>query len=284
MPHGGFDAWAIWNVKAKMLYYHPEIAFSYPVINHASYPPLQPALIALGFHIAGDSVAVPIFLHGAVFFATLWLLRSCWWGLLIAGITILPFAASQFADLPLALSLLCAVAAFQSRHAGQVGLALGLGLLIKNEGLMIAGIFMAIWTVSERRIPWRALLAMAPFLVMLILFKVMVNVPNDVLSAEGIIERLMTPERYAWVAVLGLLGLTQFGTGAFAVLFGAGLLARRRLKLSVPLMTLALVLLAYLGIYVITYWPIGEHMQVSYDRLILHLFPALVFLIVNESA
>lgn len=69
-PHGSWDAWAVWNVRARFLFlgvpaaWHD--AFVPPSIEVADYPMLVPAAVARLWTFAGaDSVVVPVALAAA---------------------------------------------------------------------------------------------------------------------------------------------------------------------------------------------------------------------------
>jgi hypothetical protein len=127
-PHGQFDAWAIWNLRARFLFrddgaywrrgYDPLIAWS-----HADYPPNVSANVARGWTLVGaETRAVPWALHaailaalGAATWSTLRLLRGpTVAAVATAALLALPglpeLAASQQADLPFATLMLASLA------------------------------------------------------------------------------------------------------------------------------------------------------------------------------
>lgn len=129
----------------------------------------------------------------------------------------------------------------------------------------------------SRLIPWKALLTFAPFAVCLLLFRAVVTVPNDIVGSTGILERLTDGSRYAVILPLLVGGLVTFGGGALLVTGGALWLERVRLRASVPLVAAALVLAGYVGIYAITPLELRWHIVTSFDRLLIHLFPVVVY-------
>jgi hypothetical protein len=283
MPSGEWDAIAIWNLRAKFLYGlpHPLAAFAIPDLPHLDYPPLLPALVALGWKLVGSMTPwVPILLHGLVLVALLACYRRTWALLLVGGVA-LGYATYQYADLPLALSLTVAVLAYVDRRPLRVGAALGVGTLLKNEGLMIMLVFLAVWSVLELRIPWRAGLAVLPFVVALAVFKTIVPA-NDIMGSSGIGDRLMDGERYRVILPLLFSGLLQFGTGANLLLVAGLFLTRTPVRLSVPLLALLLIWCGYFLVYVITPNDLVWHITSSYDRLLLHLFPAGVLALTSD--
>lgn len=279
VPHGTWDAWAIWNGTARLLAYNDVVkVWREAALPHADYPPLLPLVVAGGYRLMGGyTVAVPIVLHGAVYGGILWLLREKLWVLVLIGAVCLPYALIQFADLPLALCFLGAVVAYRTRHTASVGIALGVGLLVKNEGLLLALAFMGVWSVHEKRVLWRELAVVLPFFAVLLLFRSIVNVPSDVVGTTGSFQRLIDETR--WIVLLPLLlqVVVGFGTGALWVLLGGMWLTRSRVFVTLPLVVVGVVLVGYVLIYAMTPHDIVWHVTSSWDRLLMQVFPVVVY-------
>ena len=76
MPYGNFDSWVLWNGRARLLAAHdPLWLFSVMPNTHNDYPPLLYLTVSTLYRIAGDTVGVPIALHGAVLLGVLWCFR-----------------------------------------------------------------------------------------------------------------------------------------------------------------------------------------------------------------
>ena len=179
--------------------------------------------------------------------------------------------------LPIALMLLIAAAAYRRRNQLGVGAALAIALLLKNEGLLIALAFYSVWIIKDREIPWRAIAITSVSLALLLVYKQWVGVGNDVMSSTGMLDRIGDWYRYAVVLVAGVVALVMFGTGALPVLLlGVGL-ERHKVQVDVPLIACGVILLGYWAIYIITPHDLAWHIQSSYDRLLLHLFPAAAY-------
>ncbi|MBI1791555.1 MAG: hypothetical protein HYR60_28840, partial [Acidobacteria bacterium] len=100
-PHGHWDAWAIWNLRARFLA-RPgqwrDAFHSLLVAHHPDYPLLIPALIARCWRYAGESAAAPAMVSVLFSLATL--------GVLVSGIALLRGkTAGQMAGLVLAATL-----------------------------------------------------------------------------------------------------------------------------------------------------------------------------------
>ena len=125
-PQGGWDAFSIWNLRARFLLHTATWKFAvtpFPVGAHMEYPLLLSSVVARGWTYAGaPSPIVPIatafvFAMGLVLLvvSTLALARGASAGLL-AGVVLLASPAfmtqapSEYADVPLAFFFLAALA------------------------------------------------------------------------------------------------------------------------------------------------------------------------------
>jgi len=160
-PHGDWDAWAIWNLRARFLFQSQEFTSPFSALinwSHPDYPLLVPGAIAYLWHAGGTpSTAIPravnfLFLASAVAvpFLTVRLLRGsgmaavC--GVAVLGATsLVRTSSSQYADVPIAafMVLSCCLAAYslevESAGWGPLlvsGLAAGFAAWTKNEGLL----------------------------------------------------------------------------------------------------------------------------------------------------
>jgi hypothetical protein len=134
-----------------------------------------------------------------------------------------------------------------------------------------------------RLIPWKALLTFAPFAACLLLFRAVVTVPNDIVGSTGILERLTDGSRYAVMLPLLLDGLVTFGGGALIVTGCVLWLERVRLRASAPVIAAALVLAGYVGVYAITPHDVVWHIESSFDRLLIHLFPVVIYTLTHAD-
>jgi hypothetical protein len=167
-PHGGWDAFAIWNLKARYLFASGSIwkdrLFS-QYLAHPDYPLGLPSIIAGLWQFAGkDSTRIPLIVGCGFSFATLGLLYGSLIVLrgrtraILAVLTLLstPFflqhSVSQYADVPLSFLFLAAIVLLTlheldaSTHILLVfaGFVLGFAAWIKNEGLLFVLIVAAV--------------------------------------------------------------------------------------------------------------------------------------------
>ncbi|MCL5022379.1 MAG: hypothetical protein M1497_03265 [Nitrospirae bacterium] len=250
-PHGAWDAWAIWNLRARFIFrsgaqwrgaFTPLLDWSHP-----DYPLLLPLSVVQGWRTLGAEIpALPAAVGFLYTFSTLFLtcsslsvLRSRTQGLL-AGLVLLgtPFfvqhGASQYADVPLGFFYLSTVVllALYDGTTGEgrgllflAGMMAGCSAWTKNEGILfvaavIAGRALAVIPFQG----WRSyagemivfLLGAMPELLVVGYFKMSLAPPNDVLSAQGlqgVLGRLGDPSRYLYILKSSFLTAFTFTKG-----------------------------------------------------------------------
>lgn len=158
-PHGEWDAWSIWNLRARFLFRGGQFwtdAFSTQIPwAHPDYPLLVPATAAMSWMLArGETTLAPgivafLFTFGVVgtLIATVGMLRGKTQSF-IAGILLLGSASflligtDQYADIPLSFFILTSLAllCLEDQHTASVrfgilaGVTAGLAAWTKNEG------------------------------------------------------------------------------------------------------------------------------------------------------
>ncbi|BDC49100.1 hypothetical protein F183_A14160 [Bryobacterales bacterium F-183] len=167
-PHGDWDAWAIWNLRAKYLagpiWQHAvatEIA-----VQHPDYPLLLSAIIARAWKDGGNTFdpAVPATIAMLFFACGAGLLASAvacirrssslgWLSLLIlaASSSFISQVPSQYADIPLAVYMAAAIACALLDVPIAGGLFAGLAANTKNEGIAFAAAYLIATLVRTRR-------------------------------------------------------------------------------------------------------------------------------------
>jgi 4-amino-4-deoxy-L-arabinose transferase-like glycosyltransferase len=162
-PHGGWDAWSVWNRDARFMFHGGE--HWRDVLSTAEagwtpgYPMLVPGAVAYCWFFVGKETVLASSAVGFLFtvaavgllVSSLFLLRSSSQGL-IAGIVLvcspqfIAQAATQYADVPLAsfylaaILLVCLYDSGRNHPAWLVmsGMMTGLAAWTKNEGLLFA--------------------------------------------------------------------------------------------------------------------------------------------------
>jgi len=181
--HGGWDAWMIWNMRARWIFRSgaewSATAFS-PLLANTDYPLLLPSTVLQGWNLlGGESTYIPFFIGlafelglAALLLAVLWRLTSpikAILGTLVLTATpiFMELGGYQYADVPLAYFFL-ATLAFIGLHdsvttskklwLGLAGFSAGLCCWTKNEGVLFIGCIVVARILTSRSTGFRELL------------------------------------------------------------------------------------------------------------------------------
>jgi len=297
-PDGGWDAVAIWNLRARALFGAPhrlaDVFTNELPRQHPDYPLLLPGLIAHGWFALGTRTAlVPIavsLLFAAAGAAALGFAvrdrRGPALGLAAALLLLgtpqfLLLAWNQYADLKLAMLLLVAVVLASGGRFFGAGLVAGLCAYTKNEGLLeCALLLLAVLLVSGCRAAVEMLLGAALPLALLAYFKVRWAPPNDLVSRTVVGDLVRRVPGRVFVVGHGFgAQFIDFGTWGLAPPFVALCwIARwRRRKRTLSSLFLALAIGAVFAIYLATPNDPVEQMKTSLDRLLFQLWPSIIY-------
>jgi hypothetical protein len=285
-PHGQWDAWVIWNCRARFLYRAGEdwaYTFS-PVGWHSDYPLLLPAAVARCWtYSAGESTLAPaiialLFALGTVgvLFSSLAAIRNISQGL-IGGLILLGYrrwveeAGSQLADIPFGYFMLSTAALFAFHDSSAdsrlalptlAGTFAGFAAWTKNEGLLFIGaVVLTRLIVAALHGLWRRwlqelgrfALGLLPPLAVLLSFKLYLAPPNDLIEGQGLtatMSRLLDYSRYELVFRAYEGYLLMLGPGALLLLVLYGIfIGRSRHQSSSPALTPAILVLLMLAGY-----------------------------------
>jgi hypothetical protein len=244
-PHGAYDAWSIWNLKARFFFRGNEnwpVAFTATSgIGHPDYPLLLPISVARIWTFLGvDSIMVPGIIAFLFTFATIGLLvtsvailRGLNLGLL-AGLCLMGVAffvrngTWLAADIPLCFYMLATIVLFaikdsRSRQltglAALAGVSAGLAAWTKNEGLLFILIvvfvrFLVYLREKKLKIYFKEIgafgLGLLPVLTTVLWFKIFYAPPSYLWSdrdSMSIIAPLMDWQRYV---VIGRAYISEF--------------------------------------------------------------------------
>jgi hypothetical protein len=298
-PDGGWDAWAIWNLRARFLAragagfrvaFSPEILFW----AHQDYPLLVPGVVAQGFLLAA---AQPVWVSAAIsyLFAALTVavlaagvgeLRGPPWSslsalALLATPAFVGLAANQQADIPVGAYLVAAcvlvaagIESGRRAHFAVAGAAASLAAWTKNEGalhlLCLGFALLAVrWAPTRQRL--RAALsygcAALPVLALLAYFKLEVARANDLLSNPS--PARLLARRAAFFQTWGLWLLAGI---AVLVLIVPRLPPRASAR-TVGV-ALALSFATTLAVYLLQPHPLDWFFRASIDRVLIQLWPS----------
>ncbi len=255
-PHGKWDAWAIWNFRARWLFRGGDqwaYAFSnYVIDSHPDYPLLLPVSVFRVWNLIGkDMVTIPILIAGFFTFgSTLLILSSVAMfrgknqGLLAAIMMLLTtkflkVGAHQYSDIPLAFYILSTIVLFSIKQRYPTaalrimflaGLTTSCAFWTKNEGLVFCGLIILVHFMGDMIInDWRRslkefasfLLGLAPVLITLILFKLKFAPPNDIVNLNSLSyfwNNLLNFDRYHIVLIAFAEEIFFFNDGVFFLL------------------------------------------------------------------
>ncbi|RZK38566.1 MAG: hypothetical protein EOO61_07865 [Hymenobacter sp.] len=285
--------------------------------SHPDYPLLLPSFIARTWlYLQHETLYVPICVAGLFALAivglltvSITLLRDKMQGYL-AGLFLLstPFfivlAATQYADVPLSFFILSVTVlltfAEQSDEGSKslymlAGIMGGLAAWTKNEGLlfvvaavssrMIVVAYMGGWKKEGKRINY-FIVGLVPVLFVLIYFKLHFAPVNDLVGGQSLstFQKLTSPHRYLQVIHGFMIKSMSFGRWigspailliVYALLFGAH---SGHAKSGIAnALAIAITLLGYSFVYIVTPYDLTWHINTSIDRLLFQLFPSMLF-------
>ena len=304
-PGGSWDAWAIWNLRARFLFRagaNWRDAFS-PVLlwSHPDYPLLVPAFVAgLWTQTGGESTWVPG-LAGLLFTLSTPLLLASAVGALrgreagwLAGIFLLgrplfvTHGASQYADVPVAFFMVAAMALLALDRPVTAGVCAGLAAWTKNEGLLFVAVLLVARIAAllyardaarlRREVP-RFAAGLAPVLAVVLYFRGTLATANANL-AGGAIDFGRIPT-VAAAFVTHLFGVGQLLVSPFLFLALYVWLAKP-VRTPGPgaltaLIALVLMLAGDAAVYVVTPGDVNWFIDNSLDRVLLQVWPLAIF-------
>ena len=212
-PYGRWDAWAVWNLRAKFLVASSgdwRNAFDAVLSwSHPDYPLLLPSAVARAWALTGGTrVAVPIaisLVFTGITVLTLVASVQASKGAVAAAMALALIAvpgfvlrgAAQMADVPLASYTLLAVTLLAVReprviHLALAGAAMGFAAWTKNEGLLTASALPSCYVIVRlrrdgftvaRRAAVHLAIGLAPILGLLVLFKLLLSPESDLVAA-----------------------------------------------------------------------------------------------------
>lgn len=236
-PHGEWDAWAIWNLRARFIFRGSEYwhsAFSqYMDWSHPDYPLFLPITISRIWTFSkAESVFVPNMIAFLFTFGTIGLLVSAVsyfrgsFQALLSGVflmsiyTYIRIGASQFADIPLSFFILSTLILLACFHLGAnekkihflflSGLTSGLAAWTKNEGILFILCVIISHLIFMRQEYWKysfknlvAFFSGAiPIIAVVLYFKLRFSPSTDIFfenSYQSILHKILDPSRYVTV-------------------------------------------------------------------------------------
>lgn len=299
-PHGNWNAWSIWNLRAKFLAAGDGLmsrAWSLKLnFTHPEYPLLLSSFVASCWIDAGSiSPAAPIATSYLFFLA---LLSTITGGIatlrgpvigLLAGVCLMGIPAlltevpAQYGDVPLACFMADAVLFALLDRPVISGALAGCAAWTKDEGLLFLAVLFAALTVLQRRKLLRFCYGAAPVAALVLLFKFVIagETHSLVNGAEaGLAQKLSDFSRYQTIAAAMAREIFAWSAGWYhpllpiAILLFALRIDRRCLRdvLFCAASAFAIVF-GYFGVYVITPSDLQWQLENSLTRLFVQVCP-----------
>jgi hypothetical protein len=314
-PYGEWDAFSIWNVRAKFLAggaqtwrYAVDEQLANRTIGstHPGYPLLVSGFVARAWTVSGDSsLEAPAAVSLLFTLATFGLLLGAvtraksealgWIALLVLLATegFVSQSAAQYADIPLSFYVLGTVASLDAEAFLVAGVCAGLAAWTKNEGLpflLLAG-GAALWRWGGRNAA-RFAAGAAPAALTALCFKMFLALVTESMFPKTAAEALAKlSDGGRWVRVASSFArnawelgvpwahpLLLIGVTGLAFGFVSKQEARSRLWLGLPLAGL---LATEFGIYLLTTANLTWHLGTSNSRLLAQVWPAAVFILIS---
>jgi hypothetical protein len=305
-PQGNWDAWAIWNLRARFLASGGSVAHRAwsPLLGatHPEYPLLTSAFVARAWTYSHTlSAAVPIAVSCLFFLALIsiatggmaaW--RSGPLGLLLglslaATPTLVHAVPDQYADIPLACYFTGALMLAFLDHPALAGLLAGLAAWTKDEGLLFVAVFLVAAAIIRRHQLLRLLAGAALGGGVAVLFKTILAPGNaSLLSASLPLlgQHLSDPGRYRQVVAAMGAQFIDMASGWYHPILPALSLAialrfdiQRRRDVMFCSTVAVLLLAGYFAVYVITPNDLTWQLQTSLSRLYVQFWPILLLAI-----
>lgn len=315
-PNGGWDAWSVWNFKAKMIFLGGENWKNMfePVLWRTSphYPFLLPAINAWGWSFLTQTSHVTplitsvIFTYSTAALAFSFMQKS---GMkFFALIVLIPllslpiyilYATSQYADIVIGFYLLSALGCLvtsQEEPSAPWGIivALSLGILsfVKPEGMLLA-LIIATFTIIH--LNWHRHKAsfknaVGPFVITALIMGLLPFIfyafmaPKNITMINGLISETHPSTLTRLQFILSYFGVDFIGSkwnGLLAIIV-AGVLINWKTAFSPKLLIVPLSILSYLSVitayyYINTHFEIGWWLANTSTRILVGVIPAGLF-------
>ena len=306
--YGSWDAWAIWNLHAKLIS-RPELwhnLFSNNVAySHSDYPLMLPSIVAFFWNGVGSlSPIIPILVSYSLLLIIPLLI---YFSLLNEGDKLYAYLAliifvidnnyktiaiSQCADTLLSLLILLTFIQYKNLKTDAANRVYILGFIcascawVKNEGL----VFYILFTIGFLLSNYKNIQTLKKYFIGMIIpalvvvsFKLFFSPANDLISANNkqlfsLVTVLSDTGRYLTIFKFGINTLISNYMPALILSFVV-LTLNRKAFLSFPSIIISSLLVIYFVIYLITPHDLSWHLSTSLYRLFQQIYPALIYLL-----
>lgn len=303
VPHGNWDAWSIWNLRARFLAsgHFASGAWS-PVLGaytHAEYPLLLSSFVGRCWAFGrAFSPAVPAAAAYVFFLALLSMVsggimavRGTVVGILAALVlastpTLLREIPAQYADVPLACYMAGAMVFILLDRPWLAGIFASFAAWTKDEGLLFLAILLVLLALVKRRSVLAALAGAAPIAALDLIFRASIPKGNASQlggSVGGALHHAADPNRYATVFAAFGHGIADMGLAWYHPLVPLVILAialgfdrQRRMNVVLCGAATATLLMGYGAAYIVTNYDLQWQLQSSLNRLLVQAWPLVV--------
>jgi hypothetical protein len=307
---GKWDAWAIWNLHAKFLFYSDfwENLFTNKIAwTHPDYPLMLPSIIALFWKSIGScSFVVPLLVGVLPYIGILTLLffsiKNKYISIISVLLIVIDFnfimqSSSQYADILLAFFYLLStilISNIDITNSKNRNIFYFIGFIsascfwIKNEGVVFF-IFTALIFVyrfyKERQILFKFGSGAVLVLFVIGTFKFFYAPSNDLITGQsiGIIDKLLDLSRYVMILTF-LIKCIALKFPVIPIILIYILFSKQKFKLSSSFIIIILTFIAYLSVYIVTPRDLQWHLETSLERLIIQLYPAFLFAFFDQTS
>jgi hypothetical protein len=307
--YGNWDAWAIWNLNAKYLAdpVHWRKLFQNAAFGHPDYPVCLPATLAFFMRLTSSpanymipfafdvliALCIPILIFGELWRKNLAVAAVIWTLFVVENFYIID-STMQYADVLLSFFFLCALVCINYADQNKKYLVLSVLFLgccawTKNEGAVLALLLLGFYAhrfFSKEHLRHTLITMLIPAFV-IIVFKLICPTENDLLKESGTstLGYILQKERYAAIFdfCADMLNKRLIYTRPAIVAYLIFCIAKRRLPGSKFLLVVTCVL-AYFMVYVLTPKDLEWHLRTSSERLLLQLFPVLLYAMGSDIA
>lgn len=312
--YGFEDAWSIWNLVPRSIYRanSPAILLEPRFYErfHADYPIDLNLNVAWGWFISrNEETRIPMALalliasvSMLIFWAGMWKWRSHFNGalgaLFLSTSLSLATVVGQYSDELLAVHMLATLITLygyiKSKEPNLLilaGLLAGFSAWVKNEGLLFVGVFVLVCILASWRnvLDWRHLKQLGMGLIVplgvVIVYKFQVGAANDLFNGHNsFMHQILDLSRWLYITKSFLTAFLQYGNwpvsllivlALYAILMGIDHIESRNTIWLILILFGQLI--GYFGIYLITPVDLKLHIDTSLERLILHIYPLVVF-------
>jgi hypothetical protein len=300
--HGAWDAWAIWNQRARVFVRARDWTQAFDMSSsHPDYPLLLPLTVARLWAWHGvETPWIPFFL-GTVFGAAALLVvigttavlnppARITAGLLLIGSPWIWEVPAELADVPVSVffttSFGLAAVGWRKQMPAMLmlaGMAASMAAWTKNEGLLFALVAPLAWRLKGKPLLlWIA--GALPGFFTVGWFNLTLAPPSDLVQpAAVIVGKLLDPRRHAAVVHV-LPGAAGWWWAPPAVVLVCLLIATWRDETTRAGMALVVLMLAsYYLVYVTTPHPQAWHVETSFPRLLAQVWPTAVLAVTAAS-